>query len=38
VDAAEFLKSRNPHSQVAVKDLRSDEWTIVAHKGDAIST
>jgi hypothetical protein len=29
IASAEFLKSRNPHSEVAVKDLQSGEVTLV---------
>ena len=29
IASAEFLKSRNPHSEVAVKDLQSGEVTVV---------
>ena len=29
IASAEFLKSRNPHSEVAVKDLKSGEVTVV---------
>jgi hypothetical protein len=29
IASAEFLKSRNPHSEVAVKDLRTGEVTVV---------
>jgi hypothetical protein len=32
MDAAEFLKRRNPNSPVAVKDLRNGEVTVVAYK------
>ena len=29
IASAEFLKSRNPHSEVAVKDLQTGEVTVV---------
>ena len=29
VGSAEFLKGRNPHSEVAVKDLQTGEVTVV---------
>ena len=29
IASAEFLKSRNPHSEVAVKDLQTGEVTLV---------
>jgi hypothetical protein len=32
MDAASFLKSRNPHSVVEVIDLKSGEVTAVAYK------
>ena len=32
IESAEFLKSRNPNCEVAVKDLRSEETTVVAFK------
>jgi hypothetical protein len=32
VDAASFLKSRNPHSVVEVRDLKSGEVTTVPYK------
>jgi hypothetical protein len=32
MDAASFLKSRNPHSVVEVRDLKSGEVTAVAYK------
>ena len=28
IEAAEYLKNRHPHSEVAVKDLRSGEVTV----------
>jgi hypothetical protein len=31
IDSAKFLKSRHPHSEVAVKNLRSGEISAVAH-------
>jgi hypothetical protein len=30
--AAQFLKSRTPHSEVSVRDMKSGELTVVAHK------
>jgi hypothetical protein len=32
IDAAEFLKTRNPQSVVEVKDLQSGAVTAIAHK------
>jgi hypothetical protein len=32
MDAAEFLKSRSPHSGVAVKDLQSGGATVASFK------
>jgi hypothetical protein len=32
IEAAEFLKARNPQSAVEVKDLRSGTVTVIAHK------
>jgi hypothetical protein len=32
MEAARFIKSRNPHSLVEVKDLKSGDVTAVAHK------
>jgi hypothetical protein len=32
MQAAEYLKSRNPHSVVEIKDLQSGVMTAVAHK------
>ena len=32
MDAASFLKSRNPHSVVEVRDLKSGEVTAVTYK------
>jgi hypothetical protein len=32
MEAASFLKSRNPHSVVEVRDLKSGEVTAVAYK------
>ena len=32
MDAASFLKSRNPHSVVEVRDLKSGEVTTVPYK------
>ena len=34
IASAEFLKSRNPHSEVAVKDLQSGEVTVVTRGWD----
>jgi hypothetical protein len=34
VQAAEFLKNRNPHSEVAVKDLQSGATTMAIYKSD----
>ena len=34
IASAEFLKSRNPHSEVAVKDLESGEVTVVTRGWD----
>jgi hypothetical protein len=31
LEAAQFLKSRNPNSAVSVKDLQTGELTTVAH-------
>ena len=35
IASAEFLKSRNPHNEVAVKDLQSGEVTVVTRGWDA---
>jgi hypothetical protein len=32
IESAEYLKSRNPNSEVAVKDLKSGEVTVFAYK------
>ena len=32
MEAARFLKSKNPHSMVEVKDLQSGDVTAVAHR------
>ena len=32
IESAEFIKSRNPLNEVAVKDLDSGELTVVAYK------
>jgi hypothetical protein len=32
IESAEFIKSRNPPNEVAVKDLDSGELTVVAYK------
>jgi hypothetical protein len=34
IASAEFLKSRNPHSEIAVKDLQSGEVTVVTRGWD----
>ena len=34
IASAEFLKSRNPHSEVAVKDLQTGEVTVVVKAWD----
>lgn len=34
IASAEFLKSRNPHNEVAVKDLQSGEVTVVTRGWD----
>jgi hypothetical protein len=33
IQAAQLLKGKNPHSQVAVRDLRTDEKTVVTASG-----
>lgn len=35
IASAEFLKHRNPHSEVKMKDLQSGEVTVVEYKPDA---
>ena len=32
MEAAEYLKNRHPHSEVAVKDLRNGEVTVVVYR------
>jgi hypothetical protein len=32
MEAARFIKSKNPHSMVEVKDLQSGDVTAVAHR------
>ena len=32
IEAAEYLKNRHPHSEVAVKDLRSGEVTVAVYR------
>jgi hypothetical protein len=32
IESAEYLKSRNPHSQVAVNDLQSGDVTAITYK------
>jgi hypothetical protein len=34
IASAEFLKSRNPHSEIAVKNLQSGEVTVVTKGWD----
>jgi hypothetical protein len=34
IESAEYLKSRNPNSEVAVKDLQSGEVTPITFKPD----
>lgn len=35
IASAEFLKHRNPQSEVKVRDIRTDEVVLVANKPDA---
>jgi hypothetical protein len=35
IASAEFLKHRNPHNEVKVRDMRTNEVVVVAYKPDA---